>query len=296
MDFEDEPQLNTGCTDCRKLFNIPVSDESRCLFSLRCLLGIWVGGLVGLQGSLGGTGDDTLSLQAVPALVTYCTLFLAVLFGETGMLTRLVFDLDDNKEEGNSLVELEALFWNTSDDRECGLDAWGDNNGLWGDLGRDLAENGGLGVISDWSLWDDEGVVISFECVLGVRIFLDFCQEVLRKPEFRRGRFRNVSPNSSTEPSWKTRAKTVLSKRSKSYQWSSPTSESEVLQRSHMLVQHCPLLDLNYNTLQYDKLLQSLCPWAHPVKFKTLQDLLYHMVKRKKNFYDWLKPASVPEK
>lgn len=163
---------------------------------------------MGLQGSLGGTGDDTLSLQAFPALVTYCTLFLAARFGETGMLaSRLVFDLCDNKEEGNSLdldleeVELEALFSNTSDDRECGLDALGDNNGLWGDLGRDLAENGGLGVISDWSLGDDEGVVISFECVLGVRIFLDFCQEVLRKPEFRRGRFRNVSPNSSTEPS-----------------------------------------------------------------------------------------------
>lgn len=41
-------------------------------------------------------------------------------------------------------------------------------------------------MISDCGLGDDEGVVMS---VLGVGIFLDVCQEVLRKSEFSRGRF-----------------------------------------------------------------------------------------------------------
>lgn len=66
-------------------------------------------------------------------------------------------------------------------------------------MDRDLGENGGLGVTSNSSLGDDEGEVMSFENVLGVWIFLDVCQEVLRKPELRRGRFSNISPNSSTE-------------------------------------------------------------------------------------------------
>lgn len=162
-------------------------------------MGIRVGGLVGLQGSLGGTGDA----KAFPALLTCCPLFFMTLFGETGMLTScLVLDFGDSNKKGNSsYLDLEevVLFRNMSDDRECGLDALEDNNGLQGGLGRDLAEDGGLGVTSDKGLGDDEGVVISFESVLEVWIFLDFWQEVLRKPEFRRGRFRNASPNSSTE-------------------------------------------------------------------------------------------------
>ena len=56
-------------------------------------------------------------------------------------------------------------------------------------MDRDLGESGGLSVTSDWGLGDDEGELLSFESVLGVEMFLDVCQEVLRKSEFRRGRF-----------------------------------------------------------------------------------------------------------
>lgn len=52
-----------------------------------------------------------------------------------------------------------------------------------------MGESGGIGGTFDCGLGDDEGGLMSFETISGVRIFLDVCQEVLRKPEFRRGRF-----------------------------------------------------------------------------------------------------------
>lgn len=165
-------------------------------------------GLVGLQGSLGGRGDGSFSIKAFLAVANLCSLFFSVFLGNTGMWgLRLVTDFGDSKGEGNSLdLDLEEaaeedLFWNTFDDWKCGLDGLEDDTGL---LYRDLGESGGLGVISDCGLGDDEGVVMSFESVLGVGIFLDVCQDVSRKPEFRRGRFWNISPNSSTELCWKT--------------------------------------------------------------------------------------------
>lgn len=120
-------------------------------------------------------------------------------------------DFGDSKGEGNSLdLDLEEgvgedLLWNVFDDWECGLDGFEENAGLWGDLDRDLGESGGLGVTSDCGLGDDRGVLMSFDSVLEFGIFLDVCQEVLRKPDFRRGRFWNISPNSSTELAWKAR-------------------------------------------------------------------------------------------
>lgn len=74
-------------------------------------------GLVGLQGSSVGSGDDNSSLKAFLAAATCCSVFFAVFFRETAMLGfRLVIDLGDSKEEGSSLdldleeVVLEALF------------------------------------------------------------------------------------------------------------------------------------------------------------------------------------------
>lgn len=136
---------------------------------------------------------------------------------------RVVTDFGDSKGEGNSL-DLD-LFWKVFDDRERRLEGLEDNSRIWGDLDGGLGESGGLGVASDCDLGVDEGVLMSFEGVLGVWIFLDVCKEVLRKPEFRRGRFWNVSPNSSTEVPWKTRGeitKTLLSMRSDPHLWSAP--------------------------------------------------------------------------
>lgn len=48
-----------------------------------------------------------------------------------------------------------------------------------------MGERSGLAVVSDCGLGDVEGVAASF----GGRIFLEVCQDVLRKPESRRGRF-----------------------------------------------------------------------------------------------------------
>lgn len=148
---------------------------------------------MGLQGSLGDRGDS--SIKAFLAVLY--SLFFAVRLGDCGVL-RLVVNFGDSKGEGSSLdldfeeAAVEDLFWKVFDDWERGLD------GLEGNTG-DLGESGGLSVASDCGLGDEEGVVKSFESVLGVGIFLDVCQEVLRKPEFRRGRFWNIFPNSSTE-------------------------------------------------------------------------------------------------
>lgn len=84
--------------------NIPVCGEAGCSSSLRCLLEISLEGLVGLQGSLGGKGDERFSVKAFLAVATLCSLLFAVLLGVTGTLGLcLVIDFGDSKLEGNFL-------------------------------------------------------------------------------------------------------------------------------------------------------------------------------------------------
>lgn len=80
------------------------------------------------------------------------------------------------------------LIWKAPDDRECGLDGLEDKIGLRRDLANDLGESGGLGEITDCGLEDDEGEGRAFESLWGAGMFLDVCQDVLRKSEFKRGR------------------------------------------------------------------------------------------------------------
>lgn len=165
---------------------------------------------MGLQGSLGGRGDDSFSVKAFLAVATPFNLFFTIFVEDTGMLGfPFIKDFGDSKGEGNFLyldleeTAVEDLLWNVFDAWECGLGGLEDKTGLWGDLDSDLGESGGLGVTPDCGFGDDEGILMSFKSIWGVGMFLDVCQEVLRKPEFRRGRFWNISPNSSIGLPWK---------------------------------------------------------------------------------------------
>lgn len=60
--------------------------------------------------------------------------------------------------------------------------------GLWGEMDSDLGVSCGLGVAPDCGLANDEGVLMSFAGICGLGIFLDNCQEEVRKPEFTLGR------------------------------------------------------------------------------------------------------------
>lgn len=68
MDLHDKTQHCAGtdfpasCSNYR--LKIPVCGEAGCSSSLGCLLEIWLGGLSGLQGSLGGRGDESFSIKA----------------------------------------------------------------------------------------------------------------------------------------------------------------------------------------------------------------------------------------
>lgn len=80
---------------------IPVCGEAGCSSSLRCSLEMSLEGLVGLQGSLGGKGEDGFSVKAFLAIAV---LFFTVFLGDTGTLgLRLVIDFGDSKGEGNCL-------------------------------------------------------------------------------------------------------------------------------------------------------------------------------------------------
>lgn len=55
-------------------------------------------------------------------------------------------------------------------------------------MADNLGESGGLGEIDACGLGDDAGEVKPFESLRGAGMFLDVCQDVLRKSEFKRGR------------------------------------------------------------------------------------------------------------
>lgn len=55
-------------------------------------------------------------------------------------------------------------------------------------MANNLGESGGLGEITDCGLGDDEGELKPFGSLWGAGMFLDVCQDVLRKSEFKRGR------------------------------------------------------------------------------------------------------------
>lgn len=133
-------------------------------------------GLDGKLGALGERGDEDFTLRAF--LVVFFVVFVGV--AEVQGLGEVI-DFGESNGEGNSLdldlkeEALEDLLREVSDDSDRGLEG--------------LEDNTGLGVATDCGLGDEDGVVLSFKRAFGVGIFLEVCQEVLRKSEFRRGRF-----------------------------------------------------------------------------------------------------------